>query len=406
MAPSVNIRGISSDELVEFNQVLAIPFGEDLSPNAAENLANRFEIDRLRAAVDGDQIVGTFGTLSMNLTVPGGSVPTGGTTLVTVLPTHRRQGILRELMTQHFAELHEHGELLAALWASESAIYGRFGYGIATECAEAKLSSVYARMQRPTDIRGTMRLIDQSHALEQFPAIYEAATSHHPGTFARSEGWWTHRTLADPEHRRRGATSHRYVLHVRSDQAVGYVIYRTKYVENNDLEVRIVELIGVDSDAEKALWEFVFGIDLMSSIVAWNLPVDSPLPWWLEHHRELERKITDAMWVRPIDVAAALSARQYSHPGKLCFRMNDEMCSWNNGVYVLDVDATGHGECRASQAEPEIELTPFTLGCVYLGGKRFSDLARSGLLNAESSILRSADFMFAWDRQPWCPEIF
>ena len=86
---------------------------------------------------------------------PGGRLPTAGTSVVAVAPTHRRRGILRAMMTQHLAEVHEKGEPLAALWASESSIYGRFGYGPASERAVMKLAKSFARFSRHSSGCGT-----------------------------------------------------------------------------------------------------------------------------------------------------------------------------------------------------------------------------------------------------------
>ncbi|MDA1014904.1 MAG: GNAT family N-acetyltransferase [Planctomycetota bacterium] len=404
---SLKIRGISRDESHAFLSAMCVPFGLDPTSDGIERLNNRFELDRLRVAVDGDEIVGTFGTFSLQMTVPGGKLPVGGTTVVTVMPTHRRQGVLRALMTQHLHELHERGEVLGALWASESAIYGRFGYGIATEMAQLKLPKPYARMQTPIDIAGSMRLLDKPQALEMFPAIFDAVSAERPGMFDRSASWWQHRTLADYEDHRGGFTAHRYVLQVRNDTPVGYVIYRTKLRPADGAgDVRIVELIAIDAQAEKSLWEFVFGIDLAGTITDANMPVDTPLRWWLEHPREMDRRVVDAMWIRPVDVAAALAGRKYSAPGTLCFHMADDLCPWNNGTYLLEADNDGTATCTNVDQPADLHLTPFTLGCVYLGGQRFQDLATCGLLVAKPEILKLADRMFAWNRQPWCQEIF
>lgn len=405
--PALEIRQITADESQAFLDAICVPFGTDPTPNGVNRLMNRFEIDRLRAAFDGDEIVATFGTLSLEMTVPGGSLPVGGTTLVTVMPTHRRQGVLRTLMTQHLHELHERGEVLAALWASESGIYGRFGYGMATEMAQAKLLKQYARMQSPTDIAQNMRMLTKQLASEFFPPIYETVASHRPGMFRRSSEWWEHRTLADYEEQRGGFTAHRYVLYTRDGKPAGYVIYRTKEFHADDGgDIKVVELMAVDSQAEKSLWEFVFGIDLAKSIGVFNMPVDTPLRWWIEHPRELERKITDAMWIRPLDVAAALAGRKYSRPGTLSIRMTDDLCPWNNGVYLLQSAADGSTTCTPTDQPAEIELTPFTLGCVFLGGQRFQDLETCGLVSGKPEVLNAADSMFTWNRLPWSQEIF
>ena len=165
----------------------------------------------------------------------------------------------------------------------------------------------------------------------------------------RNPEWWKQRVLRDPEYMRRGATAHRRVLYVRDGQPAGYVIYRTRMnLERMGSEIQVIELIGIDSAAEKALWQFVFGIDLATTIDFWNQSVDDPLCWWLEQPRRLERKVEDGIWLRVVDVAAALSGRRYSTAGSLTLHVRDEQCPWNEGGWQLTADKDGVARC----AEP------------------------------------------------------
>lgn len=403
----LQIRPIAADELDTFQRTMGVPFFFDPPPEMAERFAKTVELDRLTAAFDGDQMVATFGAFSLQMSVPGGVLPAAGTTVVTVLPTHRRRGLLRKLMTQHLAEVHARGEPLAALWASESAIYNRFGYGSATERAWMTLDKRDAELKEPVDIAGTMRMLDRDEALEIFPGVYQKVLPGRSGMSARNAAWWEHRILADPKELRFGATEQRRVLLLRDGQPAGYVIYRTRTdMEAGKTQLHLVELIGTDSAAEKALWQYIFGVDLVTSIMHWNQPVDDPLRWWLEHPRKMERKILDGMWVRPVDVVQALEGRRYSSAGTLTFRMRDEVCRWNEGVYRLDVDANGTARCEPTESDPELEWTPEALGAAYLGGHRFRDLGRAGVVTGPPEALNRADSMFSWAPLPWCPELF
>lgn len=404
---SVHLRPITADEFDVFHRTMGVPFGYDPTPELSQRFRQVCDLERFCAAFDGSQMVATFGAFSLTMTIPGGTLPTAGTTVVTVLPTHRRRGILRRLMAQHLVELHERGEPLAALWASETSIYGRFGYGPASDRAIMTLPKPFAQMQQPVDIHGTMRLVDQDEALATFPDVFDAAARHRPGMYTRDATWWKHRILHDPKELRRGATAQRCVLHVRDGQPSGYVIYRTQHDPGTEaMVVRVSELIATTPEAEKALWQYLFGIDLIASIHAWNRPIDDPLCWWLEQPRRMQRRIEDALWVRPIDVAAALNGRRYSSAGRLIFRLVDALCPWNEGVYRLEVDPNGAGQCSQVSDTPACELTAYALGATYLGGHRFRELARAGLVSGAPAVLQQADAMFAWDPLPWCHEVF
>ncbi len=401
------IRSISANELETFQRTMGVPFFFDPRPETVERFGKTIDLERLRAAFDGDQMVATFGAFSLRMAVPGGILPTAGTTVVTVLPTHRRRGLMRTLMTQHLTEVYERGEPLAALWASESSIYSRFGYGSATERAWMTLDKPHARLREPIDTDGSMQMLDRDEAMKVFPSVYEHSLPNRPGMSERNQAWWEHRILADPKELRFGGTEHRRVLHVREGAPAGYVIYRTRTdVETGKTQLQLVELIGADADAEKALWQYIFGVDLVSSIVHWNQPVDDPLHWWLEQPRMMERKLMDGVWVRPVDVVAALEGRCYSSAGSLVFRMHDELCPWNEGVYQLKVGDDGTACCRATDADPVIEWRPEGLGAAYLGGHRFRELGRAGVVTGKPDALNRADAMFNWDPLPWCPELF
>lgn len=404
---NVDIRPVSADDLESFQQTFSVPMGFDPTPEFAARFQKVFELQRLRAAFDGHDMIATFGAFSFTMAVPGSTLPVAGTTVVAVLPTHRRQGVLRSMMTEHLAEVHKNNEPLAALWASESSIYGRFGYGPSSERAVMTLDKSYARLRESISIRGTMRLVDQAEALNVLPEIFNHAARQRPGMFQRSRDWWEHRVLADLESMRGGATAQRRVVHMRSGKPVGYVLYRTKEDSAvNANQLQLVELVGIDPEAEKALWQYLFGIDLTCSITYWNQPVDDPLRWWLEQPRRMERRIEDALWIRPVDVPTALSGRQYSCAGAVAIRLCDPLCPWNDGVYDLEVDQDGTAHCQAGRGDPEIAMTPEALGAVYLGGHRFRDLARSGVITGTVDALRRADALFAWDPLPWCQEVF
>ena len=310
-------------------------------------------------------------------------------------------------MTEHLAEVHQRKEPLATLWASESSIYGRFGYGPATERATMKIDQHFAKLRQPPDIAGTMRLVDLDEALDVFPQVYERVARATPGCYLRSDHWWRNRVLSDPEIRRHGASAHRRVLHLRDGQPVGYVIYRTRVDRSADTaELVVVELTGIDAEAQKSLWQYVFSVDLIDTIKYWNQPVDDPLRWWIEEPRRMERHVSDSLWVRPVDVVACLNQRRYVTAGSIAFRFRDEVCPWNDGQFCLQVDDEGVGHCQPHCGDVELELTPFTLGAAYLGGHRLRDLARSGLLSGSNAALQQADELLAWDPLPWCQEIF
>src|SRR4051812_41561166 len=156
-------------------------------------------LDRMHAGFEDGQIVGGAGAFPYDFSVPGGSLPCAGVTVVGVYPTHRRRGVLRAMMQAQLGDVHERGEPIAALWASEETIYGRFGYGVASWAGDIELPRTYGAFARPLDRRGPVRFVTREEAFELFPPVYEALRRERPGMPSRSESWWKNRKLRMPE---------------------------------------------------------------------------------------------------------------------------------------------------------------------------------------------------------------
>jgi predicted acetyltransferase len=366
-----------------------------------------YEADRTRCAFDGDEVVGTLGVFSVEMTVPGRpAVPTAGTTAISVRPTHRRRGLLRRMMAAHFEEIRERGEPLSALWASESSIYRRFGYGEAASMSSEKIDrrdTAFREDVLPAE--GRCRMIDKQEALALLPGAYALAQRRRPGMLARSADWWQHRVLRDAAWSRHGGTPLRRVVYEKDGEPRGYLLYRTREA-GPKLHGLIIELIGADPDAEAALYQVACNIDLLDDLRFWNQPVDSPLSLLLADPRCLERQVRDALWVRLMQTPAALEARSYSAEGRLQLRVRDGFAPENEGDYTLDASGGGATCKRAAWDSPDIDLDVADLAAAYLGGIRFQSLARAGRATGSPAALRLADALFASDLTPYNPEIF
>ncbi len=402
----IEIRPIEPDEFEAFRHTLAMAFHFD--PTEESSLARRLEYDRTVAAYDGDALVGTGGAFSLKLTVPGGAqVATGGTTVVSVRPTHRRQGLLRSMMQAHFDDVAAREELLAALWASDSGIYGRFGYGPATQRLELDVDKHHAEFaDEPPP--GRVDFVPVDDVLSALQTVYDRVVSERAGMFTRSEEWWRTTILDDPEERRNGWSAARYAVYTEDGAPQGYVKYRAK--ENWERghgagKVGISELIAATTPATAGLWRLLCGLDLVAELKHWNAPVDEILPWLLVNPRRVQAEVTDALWVRLMDVPAALAARRYRVPGRLVIEVVDAALPDVGGVFELHGGPDG-AECKPSDAEPELRLDAMALGAAYLGGTRLTTLARAGHVAAAPDVVERADLLFSWPEAPWCQEVF
>ena len=406
---SLDIRPISPEEFEAFTAAAATAFGNSgPPPEQLEHDRALMEFDRTLAAFDGEEIVGTTAIFSFALTVPGGALPTAGVTWVSVKPTHRRRGVLTRMMQQQLSDVRDRGEALAALWASESIIYDRYGYGLAAERLDLSIERTRTAFAREATTSGRCRLISRDEALSGWPGVYDRVVVAHPGMYTRSDTWWQHKVLRESASESGRSRAKFYVQYEEEGQPLGYARYSisSKWEDglpNGTLSVR--ELMAATDDAYAALWGYLFNVDLIGLIEADCRRADEPLIWMLADPRRLVRRTFDTLWVRIVDLPAALEGRCYPREGKLTFEIRDSFCTWNEGRYELEAGPDG-ARCLRTENEPEIVLSAADLGAVYLGGTRLQTLHRAGRIQGDGATVRQADAMFAWDTAPWCPQGF
>ncbi|MEU7582484.1 GNAT family N-acetyltransferase [Streptomyces sp. NPDC041068] len=368
------------------------------------------ELDRSIGVWDGDACVGTAGAFSFRLAVPGGAlVDAAGVTMVGVAATHRRRGILTSMMRRQLDDVRAGGEPLAVLTASEPVIYGRFGYGAATHQMKAYIDTARVTLSAPSgtdDVR--LRYAEPADVHEACEALYARRVTERPGMLARQPGWDRLRLL-DPESERGGASPLQCVVAERAGDLVGYARFSVKPEwdwkgPKGSVHVRDVE--ALDPAAYAALWRFLFGIDLTSSVVAHSRPVDDPLLQLVSDIRRCDLTVRDALHVRLVEVGAALQARTYQAPLDVVFEVEDAFCPWNEGRWRLTGDAKG-ASCERTDDAADLALSVRELGSAYLGGVSLSSLAGAGRVRElRQGALTEASVAFGSDAAPWLPHGF
>lgn len=350
-------------------------------------------------------MVATAAAFSFDVSLPGGkSTPMGGLTMVGVQPTHRRRGLLNRLMATHFADCRQRGESISGLFASESSIYGRYGFGDAAPALEVVVNAPAAGVPPATD---AARLVDVEEAREVFPAIYEQIFAQRPGRLARTEHWWEHRHFRDPEQWRRGASARRYVVASRDGVPVGYATYRQKEKWESSIPsgtVRVGEIFGIDATARLSLWSLVCSVDLFPNVEAELLPTDFELPLQVSNPRMIARKLLDGMYIRVLDVPQALEARGYTVDDSLVLAVDDPM-GIAGGNFRLEASPEG-AVCAATSDAADIRLDVATLSSLYLGAGGASALHRAGRLDGDIHAVRRFGAVMSSDIAPSCPEMF
>jgi predicted acetyltransferase len=408
----IEIRPIAAEQWAEFGRVMGIAFGESHSDEELADHQRGFEFDRSMAAFDGDRIVGTGGADSLELTLPGlTSIPVGGLTAISVLPTHRRRGILRAMILRHFEDVEARGEPVSALGASESVIYGRFGYGVATMFADYEIDPRHGAFLRGIAAgSGRLRMLEPEEAAKLVPAFYERYHHSQPGELSRKPAWWE-RYVRDPEWGRDGYSRHVDVVYESEPGRVdGWVSYRVQERWPEGMPANLVKvrmLVGLTPEADAALWRYCLDLDLAGTVRLQDRPVDEPGRWRLADPRRLRTvHVGDQLWVRLLDLPAAMRARRYATDGELVLEVTDALRPRNQGRFRLEGGPDG-AACEPTSAEPDLALDVTDLGAAYLGGVRPTVLGRAGrVVELAPGALGRADRMFASDPAPLCTTHF
>ena len=402
----IQVRTIGDEEREEWLHAGDAAFSEIIKDDEVEAAVPTIETDRSFAAVDGDRIVGTAAAITTRMVVPGGArIPTAAVTMVGVQPTHRRRGANTLMMSAILEQAAERDEPVAALFASEGAIYGRFGYGLSAYLGEFQAEPDRMDYVRGYQPRGQTVLLPREEAMPLVGRIYDEALR--PGGVERSEILRDHRFAPVGEDKEKAWF---YAVHLGDEgEPDAYAVYSMKHewprsIPSGTIEVR--ESMASTPSGYAAIWRFVFDVDLAGTVEAWGRPADEPLFQLLREPRRLRFGLVDGLWVRLIDIPTALEGRSYTRDGRVVFEVADRFRPTNDGRYALIVE-DGEGRCQRTDEEPDLVGSVNVLGAAYLGGASFEQLELANQVDERrDGSVRMADSMFAWSPAPWSPWAF
>ena len=409
MTEDLELRPARPDDFDAVQDVASLAFAQE--PDQEDRDVDRplFEPERTLVVTDGDEIVATAGAFTRDLTVPGGIVPAAHVTLVGVSPGYRRRGLLTRMMRRQLADARALGEPVALLWASEGPIYQRFGYGLASTRLTIEADTRAVRLLPGVPVgTGRTRIAAPAASRKAMTELYERLRPERPGWSSRDERGWDY-TMADFSGRRQGFTSQRVVLYEGADGLEGYAFWRTKGNWGSAGpcgEVRVRELVAATPEAYTALWRFAFSIDLTRTVWHYMIAPDEPLLYQVEEPSALSARLQHALWVRLLDVPAALRARSYRTGLDLVLDVADDLIADNASRGRLVVRA-GEVTCEPTTDGPDLALDVATLGAAYLGGTSLTALAAAGRVRElRPGALAAASTAFGWHRAPQPLEIF
>jgi predicted acetyltransferase len=381
--------------------LLNLAFAAPWSEAQLEAERKIWEPERSIAATDGKEVAGHTCALSLRMSVPGAQMPVAGVSMVGVSPTHRRRGILRDLMRRQLTELHDQGaEAVAALTASEPAIYGRFGYGLGSDHQRITVPKV-SRALRYVEGVGEVRIsyADPAESLATCTNLHNAEAADRPGMFQHDERWSKHVIGENVTTDTRSASPLRCVLASRDGETTGYAYYRTKRTDKGFVDVNRVHARDLASRIK--LWQFLLDQDLLSETTYDQLASDDPLLTLLVDPRAPKATTTDGVWVRLADVGRALAGRTYASEVDVVLGIEDDFCPWNEGSWQLTGGPEG-ATCVKTDRPADLQLGVRELGAVYLGKPSLALLGAAGLVQERTSgALAAASSAFLGERLPW-----
>jgi predicted acetyltransferase len=403
----VEIRPARPDEMGEFGSIGGYVYG-GMFGDGQETVtatANKPEWT-LCAFVDG-QMASMFCTIPFNMRFAGKAMPMGGISSVGTLPEFRRQGLSRKLMTQALLNMKEQGQSVASLWASQAAIYQRYQFAMSTVLRSYTIDTVDIRFH--DGLESTCR-VKQSIPAEDFDtikALYIEFIRNRTCYLHRAKPFWQFGMIEEIGDQ--GPT--RIALsYDENNQPVGYAIYtlRGGKVEHSSRsqEIKIREIVWLNIDAYRSLWQFIGAHDLVGR-VTWNsAPLDDPIAELLAEPRMLHARDDEGIWFRIVDVEGALAGRGYSSDGSIRIGVDDDrLTPWNNGVFELNV-TDGIAEVNKTDAKPDIQLSLKTLASMYTGYRSAKDLSNWGFLKGDDRSIGQANVLFETASAPHCPDHF
>ncbi|WP_219465240.1 GNAT family N-acetyltransferase [Nonomuraea rhizosphaerae] len=400
------IRPVDEAEWPQFADVLSEGFGWTPHPTQLERAKLQTEFDRTLAAFDGDVMAGVTAVFTFLMTVPGAQIPVAGVTAVSVLASHRRRGVLSALMRRQLSDVRDRGESVAALYASESVIYSRFGYGRAASemgFSIAKSGSAFVG-NAPADPSLRLRVVKPAEASGEFERLFASVVAARPGRYARGEHFWS-AWLADEEFDREGYGQLRGLIAEDEGGVRGYALFRIKARWDDDGVpsgvLKLHEVEAADPAAYALLWRSMLDRDLVARVEGAR-PVDDPILALLADPRQLRSSVTDELWVRLVEVDKALTSRAYVSPVDVVIEVEDDVCPWNARRWRLSADASG-SECKPVDDEPDLSLTASSLGSAYMGDSTVLTAQRdAGLLREHTpGSVRGLATAMSWSPKPW-----
>ena len=401
----MQIRQVVDEEFLRWRIAVRGSLGDHITPEDTVFMrAHRVEIDRLLVCMDGDTMAGSGGVDSFDMTLPGGAqVPVAGIGYITTAATHRRRGVQRSIMKRIHDDARERGDVASILWASQSSLYPRYGYGNSMPAHEWHIDLRHTAFEHTPTWTGYYVKEERDEAIPLMTEAYERTRANRAGMITRTEKRWLYEI--HPVHTK----DEFFIVYMEGKDALGYARYTIDKNPQDEFKgtMHVVEAVAATDAAHAALWRFLLDQELVDELKAHARPVDDPLIWMLAEPRRLRRELTDAIWLKFLDIPTMLENRTYPVEDALVLQIVDAETR-ESQTLALECGPEGR-RCTTTTATPDLTMNEAELAAIYMGAVECSMLANVGLIDVSgrtSDAVLRADAVFRTSPAGWNPYHF
>ncbi len=404
---AVQFRPARADEMDQYGAIAAYVYAGRYGETSDNFVSQSTDPDwTLCAFVDG-RMATSFATVPFTTRLNGAAAKLGAVTGVGTLPEYRRQGFLRQIMRHAIADMCDRGQFISSLWASQAAIYQRYGYAHVTRNIAYTIDPQDIHFLSPPSRQGHCRRYGLQDGFPILRQLYIDFIAPRTLYLHRSRALWQNNALDTDA---ADGPIHVVVYHDAGDVPQGYMVYTTR-ANKVDHAARGQEMIVRDMawltlEAYQGLWAFITNHDLVGRVHFPCMPPDDPAGILLHEPRLLYRQVSEGVWLRVTQVIGALTTRHYTAAGRLIIQVEgDDLADWNNGVVALETDGC-ESHVEPSTAVPDICLDPRGLAMLYSGMHSARQLSNWGMLSGTPPAIATADRLFQTQYAPHCPDHF
>jgi predicted acetyltransferase len=356
-----------------------------------------------------EHLLGGAGRYDTTLSLPGGRrVPVAGLTAVGVAPGAQHRGAFRALTEAHLDECRARGDAASVLMASQTPLYGRFGYGLATRTATWEIDIPAARSLAagaPTAGSVVLEHGRGPELIDVLAEVWEQAGARRAGSLTRSPAWWER--MLSPKKSWVGGGDLLVALHrTPSGACGGYALYEVDIAHGRqglaEADITISEMVGVDAAVELDLWRFLADLPWARTLRWAYAPIDPAPMFWLTDPRQLRRMADlDFLWLRPLDLPALTESRAFAADGSVVLEVSDPRYPDLAGRFELR-SADGRGSWVPTDRAAALSLSVTDLGSLWLGGAAARQLVAVRRISGDPAAAGLLDAMLAVDGPPRC----